>query len=124
AKATGSTGSRPARPQGVTLSARAPVRNIARPAGVGADEDRATRDFLRFLNDRHARATPGASELAARVAAYELAGRMQLSAPEVADLGREPTALHRRYGTDSANPLEAAYARNCLLARPLLHPGV
>jgi uncharacterized protein (DUF1501 family) len=49
---------------------------------------------------------------------------MQLRAPEVADLSREPASVHRFYGTGDANPLKAAYARNCLLARRLLENGV
>ena len=58
------------------------------------------------------------------MAAYELAARMQLSAPEVVDLAGESRAVHRLYGTDDPNPLMAAYARNCLLARRLLERGV
>src|SRR5262249_45594563 len=106
-KANWGQGFLPARHQGVVLAAQQPLRNLARPAGVGEEEEAATREFLRFLDDRHARATPGSSDLAARIAAYELAGRMQASAPEAADLGREPTALRHRYGADDANPLKA-----------------
>jgi len=58
------------------------------------------------------------------MAAYELAARMQLSAPEVRDLDSEPESIHRLYGTDSPNTLKAAYARNCLLARRLIERGV
>jgi uncharacterized protein (DUF1501 family) len=67
---------------------------------------------------------PTEDELKARIAAYELAARMQLSAPEVADLSRESASTHAAYGTDDSNPLKAAYARNCLLARRLLEQGV
>jgi hypothetical protein len=49
---------------------------------------------------------------------------MQVSAPEVTDLGSEPSSIHRLYGTDDPNPLKAAYARNCLLARRMLERGV
>jgi hypothetical protein len=58
------------------------------------------------------------------MAAYELAGRMQMSAPEVMALERESALTHRHYGTGDPNPLKAAYARNCLLARRLLERGV
>jgi hypothetical protein len=58
------------------------------------------------------------------MAAYELAAKMQLSAPEVMDLAGEPESIHRLYATDDPNPLKAAYARNCLLARRLLERGV
>ena len=49
---------------------------------------------------------------------------MQLSAPEVSDLSQESDAIHNRYGTRDQNPLKAAYARNCLLARRLLERDV
>ena len=49
---------------------------------------------------------------------------MQLSAPEVSHWKRESATVHKLYGTDDANPLKAAYARNCLLARRLLERGV
>ncbi len=58
------------------------------------------------------------------MASYELAARMQLSAPEVSDLSSEPASVHALYGTDDPNPLKAAYARNCLLSRRLLERGV
>src|SRR5262249_60989463 len=67
---------------------------------------------------------PRHSDLAARAAAYELAARMQLSAPEVTDLPKETRATLHAYGVDSANPLQAGYARNCILARRLLERGV
>src|SRR4029079_4915693 len=54
----------------------------------------------------------------------QLAARMQLSAPAVANLDSEPDHLWRLYGADDANELKAAYARNCLLARRLLERGV
>ena len=49
---------------------------------------------------------------------------MQLSAPEVSDLSRESAIVHQQYGTNDPNPLKAAYARNCLLARRLLERNV
>jgi uncharacterized protein (DUF1501 family) len=67
---------------------------------------------------------PAESDLQARVAAYELAAKMQLSAPEVSDLARESAVTHKQYGTQDENPLKAAYARNCLLARRLLERDV
>ena len=123
-KANWSNGFLPAQHQAIVLSAQLPIRNLQRPDGISADEEQATRDFQRFLNARHAEANPGESELRARVAAYELAAKMQLSAPEVTDLAAEPESIHKLYGTDDGNPLKAAYARNCLLARRLLERGV
>ena len=123
-KANWSNGFLPAEHQAITLSAHLPIRNLDRPDTISRDEDEATRAFLEQLNRRHAAKRQGDSELDARIAAYQLAARMQLSAPEVADLQRESTATHRLYGTDDANKLKAAYARNCLLARRLLEQGV
>ncbi|NBQ24415.1 MAG: DUF1501 domain-containing protein [Verrucomicrobia bacterium] len=59
-----------------------------------------------------------------RMEAYELAARMQLSAPEVTDLKQEPTPILDLYGANDANPLKAGFARNCILARRLLERGV
>ncbi len=114
----------PAEHQGIAFHAAEPIRNLARPAGVSEAEDEAARVFLEQLNETHAARHPGAGDLRARMAAYALAARMQLSAPEVADLGAESEATHRLYGARDANPLLAAYARNCLLARRLLERGV
>jgi hypothetical protein len=123
-KANWSNGFLPAQHQAVAMSAQQPIRNLRTPAGVTGDEELATREFLRVLNGGHADRHAGDSELRARMAAYELAARMQLAAPGVSDLGREPAGIHRLYGTDEANPLKAAYARNCLLARRFLEHGV
>ena len=56
--------------------------------------------------------------------AYELAARMQLSAPEVSDLSSEPASIRKAYGMDDPNHLKAGYANNCALARRLLERGV
>jgi hypothetical protein len=123
-KANWTSGFLPAQHQAVMLAAHQPLRNLDRPANISADEEAATREFLKSLNDAHAARNPGESELRARMSAYELAARMQLTAPEVADLNREPAHVHKLYATGDANPLKAAYARNCLLARRLLERGV
>ena len=123
-KANWSNGFLPARHQGIELSAQQPIRNLKVPPGIGGKEEQATRDYVRLLNERHAEARPGESDLAARIAAYRLAARMQLSAPEVADLAKESQSVHNEYGTGDPNHLKAAYARNCLLARRLLERGV
>lgn len=123
-KANWSNGFLPARYQAMQMAAHLPIRNLVKPADVPAEEDAASRELLRLLNERHAEAHPGNSALSARIAAYELAARMQTSAPEVSNLQDEPEHTHRAYGTDSSNPLLAAYARNCLLSRRLLERGV
>jgi len=123
-KANWGNGFLPAQHQGVVMTAQQPLRNLARPAATSAREDEAAREFLRRANEEHAARRAGESELRARMAAYELAARMQLAAPEVSDLTREPQSVHTLYGTDDQNALKAAYARNCLLARRFLEQGV
>lgn len=123
-KANWSNGFLPARHQAVAMAAHQPLRNLARPASIGPQEDAATRDFLHLINTRHAADHPGNDELQARIAAYEMAAKMQLTAPEVSDLSAEPAHIHALYGTGDSNQLKAAYARNCLLARRLLEQGV
>jgi hypothetical protein len=123
-KANWGNGFLPAQFQGVSMAAQQPLRNLARPAGIAPETEQATREFLHFLNAGHAAAHPGHDELRARMAAYELAAKMQLAAPEVSDLTREPQHIHERYGTGDRNKLLAAYARNCLLARRFLEQGV
>jgi len=110
--------------QGTAFTADKPIANLARPAAISEKADTDTRDFLKLLNDEHAKARPGDSELAARIASYELAAKMQLRAAEVADLSKEPKATHELYGTGDANKTKAGFARNCLLARRLLERGV
>lgn len=123
-KANWTNGFLPARHQAIMMSDQQPIRNLNRPESLSAGSEQASRDLLRQLNTAFANAHPAESELRARVAAYELAGRMQMSAPEVADLSRESSATHTLYGTEDTNPLKAAYARNCLLARRLLERDV
>jgi hypothetical protein len=114
----------PAVYQGTAFNADRPINHLARPTEITPGDDQAARDFLRLINDEHLKRNPGDSELAARIAAYELAGRMQQTAPEVGDLTQETAATRRLYGLDDGNPLLAAFGRNCLLARRLLERGV
>jgi len=123
-KANWSNGFLPADYQAVAMAAQQPLRNLARPASISENEEKATREFLKTINGEHALRHPGESELKARMASYELAARMQLTAPEVADISKEPAHVQQMYGTDSKNPLLAAYARNCLLSRRFLEQGV
>jgi uncharacterized protein (DUF1501 family) len=113
----------PAAFQGTAFDAVRPLRNLA-PAAAAAPE-RAARDLLRRLNEEHLKRFPGDTELAARIASYELAARMQLSVPEAADLSAEPAHVLKLYGADDAgHALRAGFARNCILARRLLERGV
>ncbi len=119
-----SNGFLPAAFQGSAFNADRPIRHLERPAGLDPATDRATRDYLRFLNDEHLAKSPGDTDLAGRIAAYELAARLQLAAPEVADLAGESPATRALYGVDHPDPVRAGFARNCLLARRLLERGV
>ncbi len=123
-KANWSNGFLPARHQAMVMAAHQDIRNLKLPKDISASEENASREYLRFLNEQHAAANPGDSSLQARIASYELAAKMQISAPEVSDWKSEPEHIHAQYGTGNSNKLMAAYARNCLLARRLLERGV
>jgi hypothetical protein len=110
--------------QGTPFSADVPIPNLQTPATISRDADQAGKDLLRWLNDRHLAAHPGDSELAARIASFELAARMQLSAARVVDFADETQATRELYGIDQADPIRAGFARNCLLARRLIERGV
>jgi hypothetical protein len=114
----------PAAYQGTSFNADRPIRHLDPPEEISAGADLATRDFLRLLNDEHLRRNPDDTELSARVAAYELAARMQLSAPEVSDLSGESPATRKLYALDDPNAIKAGFGRNCLLARRLIERGV
>jgi hypothetical protein len=115
----------PAAFQGTDFNASLPIRNLARPAAISERSDTATLKFLRRMNERHLQQFPGDTELAARISSYELAARMQLSIPQVSDLSTESASTATLYGADDTqNPLKAAFARNCILARRLLEQGV
>lgn len=111
--------------QGTGFSADRPIANLARPARISEGADLATRDFLRMLNEDHLTRHPGDTDLAARISAYELAAKMQLSAAKVADLSDESAQTLALYGADDTkNSLKARFARNCILARRLVEKGV
>jgi hypothetical protein len=78
--------------------------------------------LLNKLNRDHQATRPGDSRLEARIASYELAARLQLSAPEVLDLSGESAATRRLYGLEEQ--VTEDFGRNCLLARRLLERGV
>lgn len=123
-KANWSNGFLPAQFQAVSMAAQQPLRNLSRPISINPEDERATRDFLKFINSEHAAMHPDNDELRARMSAYELAAKMQLAASQVSDLSNEPSHIHKLYGTSDNNKLKAAYARNCLLARRFLENGV
>ncbi|MGB8852693.1 MAG: DUF1501 domain-containing protein [Pirellulales bacterium] len=114
----------PAAFQGTAFNANRPLYNLASPAASTPRTELAIRAALDRLNAMHLAAYPGDTELAARIASYELAARMQLSVPAVSDLSQESAAIRAAYGVDDQDAVRAGFARNCLLARRLLERGV
>src|SRR5205807_2502452 len=97
-----------------------PIVNLSSPVGVTTDRQRDTLAAVRDLNKLRLQAT-GDAEIATRIAAYEMAYRMQTSAPELIDLSQETQQTLDLYGVE---PGKASYANNCLLARRLVERGV
>lgn len=110
--------------QGVPFNAQKPIPNLATPGNITSGDEAATRDFLKFLNDKHLERFPGDSELSARISSYELAAKMQLRAASMGDFGNESPETRKLYCIDDTNPLKAGFGKNCLLARRLIERGV
>lgn len=110
--------------QGTPFSSTQPIQNLTAPETVSLNQDLAARELLQLINREHLQRNPGDSELAARIASYELAARMQLSVPEISDLSTESSTTLKMYGADSNNADKAAFARNCILSRRLIEQGV
>jgi hypothetical protein len=107
--------------QGVPLrSTGAPILNLANPDGISREDQRR---FIESVNDfnRLRLAETGDGEIATRIAAYEMAFRMQASAPELMDLSGESQQTLDLYGAKAGQP---SFAMNCLLARRLVERGV
>ena len=114
----------PAMFQGTAFTADQPIPNLETPKEISPAAETGTRDFLKLLNERYLSRHPGDNELSARIASYELAAKMQLSAAEAGDLSKESKATLESYGVNDANKLKAGFARNCVLARRLIERGV
>lgn len=99
-----------------------PVWNLSPHRDVPQPLQQARRQLLQTLDRRHLRSRPGEPELDARLASYELAARMQLSASDALDLSQETAATRKRYGLE--NKTTEDYGRRCLLARRLVERGV
>ena len=113
----------PAAYQGtVVKGGQAPIEHLATPAGVGTAQQRKTLDFIAESNRAHGESRAGDSELSARIAAYELAYRMQAHAPEVVDLTKETAETKAMYGLDRKETSE--FGTRCLLARRMVERGV
>ena len=120
----------PAIYQGTTFNAapepgQPPIADLFPPRSfsrVTDEKEQSGRDFLNLLNRKHAVTRAGNTDLEARIAAYEMAARLQLSAPEVTDIQGETAAIHALYRV--AHEDLGPFGRQCLLARRLVERGV
>lgn len=122
-----SSGFLPSVHQGTVINAAAPqpVPDLfpgTDYAFANPDADPAGLALLDTINRAHAARHPGDSRLEARISSYELAAKMQVSAPEAFDVSREPAHLRAAYGLDEA--VTEDFGRRCLLARRLVERGV
>ncbi|MBG89767.1 MAG: sulfatase [Verrucomicrobiales bacterium] len=118
----------PAKHQATTLdtsNAGQPIADLFPPKAFRAEtkaSDKPGLNFLQKLNQLHRKPRAGNTELDARIKAYEMAARLQLSAPEVSDLRGETEATKRLY--DIENEAAGPFGRQCLLARRMVERGV
>jgi len=97
-----------------------PVLYLSNPPGVDSDLQRDSLDSVKKLNQMRLDVT-GDPEIATRIASFEMAFRMQSSAPELMDLAKEPKHVLEMYGAEPGKP---SFANNCLMARRLVERGV
>ncbi len=126
-KGSFSNGFLPVTHQGTIIKATSstPIVDLFPPASAKYVNNASDADGLKLLNKlnhEHALQHPGDSRLEARIASYELAAKMQLSAPEVLELNGETEATKKLYGLDDKATED--FGRNCLLARRLIERGV
>ncbi len=118
-----SSGYMPATYQATVINAGdTPILDLKRPAGVSEGLQRQMLDTLKQYNAEHEALRLDNSNLAARIASYELAFRMQATAPEATDLSSEPEHIKKLYGLDDKRT--AVFGRQCLMARRLAERGV
>ncbi len=116
-----SSGFLPTSYQGVPFRSQGdPILDVASPSGVDRRLQRESLDLIGELNRRHL-GVVGDPEIATRISSYEMAFRMQASAPELIDLSGESPATLALYGAEPGKP---SFANNCLLARRLVERGV
>ncbi len=109
----------------INAGAPAPIADLVAPASAKQITKQSERDGLALLNKlnrQNLEQWPGDSRLESRIASYELAAKMQLSAPELLDLAGESEATRKTYGLDAKETEE--FGRRCLLARRMLERGV
>lgn len=99
-----------------------PIENLHRPAHMNDAQQQRQLELLKKLNGEHAGSRPGEAELDARIKSFELAYRMQNSAPEALDIEREPEHIKKLYGVGEKNCDH--FARQCLTARRMVERGV
>jgi hypothetical protein len=113
----------PASHQGVIFGdQRAPIADLRPSAKVTPAAQTASYDLLTSLNEEHLKLNPGEDALVSRIKAYELAAKMQISAPDATDITGESEATREAYGLN--DPITREYGYNCLLARRLVEKGV
>jgi len=118
-----SSGFLPAVYQGTIFrGGESPILYLKSPDGVNSDTQRATLDFINKIDKIQERTRTGDSTLEARIASYELAWRMQSSAPEAVDISKETDATKKLYGVGEG--VTDDFGRKCLLARRLVERGV
>jgi len=122
-----SAGFLPAAQQGTLIRASSPnpIYDLFPPEDAKYITPASEADGLRVLNrlnQEHLESHGGDSRLEARIASYELAAKLQLSAPEVMDISQESPATRALYGID--DKVTADFGRNCLVARRMLERGV
>jgi len=100
----------------------APILYLDRPDTISGGDQRRILDFSQQLNRQYLASQNGDSNLSARIAAYELAYRMQSAAPEAVDLSKEPDSVKSLYGLD--HDITRPFGTQCLNARRLVERGV
>jgi hypothetical protein len=109
--------------QGTALNPQGePIDNLVRAKSMSDVEQRRQLDLISRLNHEHLQANPGEAALAARIESFELAYRMQLSAPEAFDVDSEPESIKQLYGLDDKRC--SHFARQALVARRMVERGV
>ncbi|MBX3441380.1 MAG: DUF1501 domain-containing protein [Planctomyces sp.] len=118
-----SSGFMPATYQATVMRSQGnPILDLSPPEGLSNQAQRRLLDALRDYNEEHQAPRIDNTNLAARIASYELAYRMQAHAPEAVDLAQETAETQSLYGLD--DPKCATFGRQCLLARRLVERGV
>ena len=118
-----SAGYMPATYQGTVFRTKgAPILDLARPSDMSPEVQRKVIDSIQQANDRHLVSHPGNDDLSSRIASYELAYKMQTTAPEAVDLSTEDAATTELYGINHERTKD--FGLRCLLARRLVERGV